>query len=350
MKEHGLRWHLMTEIEERGAEAVIADAIAEALDGPDSIYLSLDIDVIDPGMAPGTGTPEPGGMLTREVLRAVRQIVGARRARRHGHRRGLAAVRPSPRRRRWPPIARARGDQRAGREEGRRPLRRGSSADRPRARRRPDAAGRDPLDPYDPAATALPAPRRPRRSPSPGSTTSTSLEDPGDLDLYLALAGRTGGPILELAAGTGRLAVPLADAGYDVTGVDLDPAMLARARARRAATGGGAVGGPALRDRRRPLGPPARRRPLRSSRSSPSTRCSSSAAGPTSRRVLATMAAHLAPGGLAVVDVWLPDADDLARYDGRIILEYPRRDPATGAARGQDRQRRPRRGDRRRST
>jgi agmatinase len=77
MQEQGLRWHFMREIEERGSEAVIADAIAEALDGPDSIYLSLDIDVIDPGMAPGTGTPEPGGMLTREVLRAIRQIVGA---------------------------------------------------------------------------------------------------------------------------------------------------------------------------------------------------------------------------------------------------------------------------------
>jgi len=77
MQEEGLRYHCMTEIEERGAEAVIADAIAEALDGPDSIYLSIDIDVIDPGMAPGTGTPEPGGMLTREVLRAIRQIVGA---------------------------------------------------------------------------------------------------------------------------------------------------------------------------------------------------------------------------------------------------------------------------------
>ena len=77
MAEHGLRWHLMTEIEERGAEAVIADAIAEALDGPEVIYLSIDIDVIDPGMAPGTGTPEPGGMLTRELLRAIRQIVGA---------------------------------------------------------------------------------------------------------------------------------------------------------------------------------------------------------------------------------------------------------------------------------
>ncbi|MGZ3587262.1 MAG: agmatinase [Candidatus Limnocylindrales bacterium] len=75
MREHGLRWHLMREIEERGAEAVIDDAISEALDGPDLVYLSLDIDVIDPGMAPGTGTPEPGGMLTREVLRAVRRIV-----------------------------------------------------------------------------------------------------------------------------------------------------------------------------------------------------------------------------------------------------------------------------------
>ena len=76
MKEHGLRWHLMREIEERGAEAVIDDAIAEALDGADSIYLSVDIDVLDPGMAPGTGTPEPGGLLTRELLRAVRRIVG----------------------------------------------------------------------------------------------------------------------------------------------------------------------------------------------------------------------------------------------------------------------------------
>jgi agmatinase len=76
MREHGLRWHTMVEIEERGAEAVIADSIAEALDGPECIYLSVDIDVVDPGTAPGTGTPEPGGILPREMLRAVRQIVG----------------------------------------------------------------------------------------------------------------------------------------------------------------------------------------------------------------------------------------------------------------------------------
>jgi agmatinase len=76
MREQRMRWHLMREIEERGAEAVVDDAISEALDGPDAIYLSIDIDVIDPGMAPGTGTPEPGGLLTRELLRAIRRIVG----------------------------------------------------------------------------------------------------------------------------------------------------------------------------------------------------------------------------------------------------------------------------------
>jgi agmatinase len=76
MARQGMRWHPMTEIEDRGADAVIADAIAEALDGPDLVYLSVDIDVVDPGMAPGTGTPEAGGMLPRELLRGVRQITG----------------------------------------------------------------------------------------------------------------------------------------------------------------------------------------------------------------------------------------------------------------------------------
>jgi agmatinase len=39
------------------------------------IYLSVDIDVLDPAYAPGTGTPEPGGMTTRELCRAVRRLV-----------------------------------------------------------------------------------------------------------------------------------------------------------------------------------------------------------------------------------------------------------------------------------
>jgi hypothetical protein len=45
---------------------------------------------------------------------------------------------------------------------------------------------------------------------------------------------------------------------------------------------------------------------------------------------LRVMAEHLAPGGLAVVDVWLPTAADLARYDGRLLLDGLRTDPATG--------------------
>src|SRR5919202_1260437 len=77
MREQGMRWHRMVEIEERGAEDVVTQAIDEALDGPDAIYLSVDIDVLDPAAAPGTGTPEPGGMLARELLRAVRQIASS---------------------------------------------------------------------------------------------------------------------------------------------------------------------------------------------------------------------------------------------------------------------------------
>jgi agmatinase len=74
MQQQGLRWHLMHEVWERGSRAVIADAIQEALEGCDALYLSVDIDVLDPGFAPGTGTPEPGGMTPADLLRAVRQI------------------------------------------------------------------------------------------------------------------------------------------------------------------------------------------------------------------------------------------------------------------------------------
>jgi arginase family enzyme len=38
------------------------------------VFLSVDVDVVDPGMAPGTGTPEPGGLTSRQLLDAVRRI------------------------------------------------------------------------------------------------------------------------------------------------------------------------------------------------------------------------------------------------------------------------------------
>jgi agmatinase len=74
MREQGMRHHLMQEIWERGIEAVIEDVVAEASAGTDGVYISIDIDVLDPGFAPGTGTPEPGGLAPVDLLRAVRRL------------------------------------------------------------------------------------------------------------------------------------------------------------------------------------------------------------------------------------------------------------------------------------
>lgn len=153
-------------------------------------------------------------------------------------------------------------------------------------------------------------------------------DDPGDLDLYRALLTRQDGPVLELAAGSGRLAVPLALAGHSVVALDNDPAMLARTAALWAAR----------RGRR-----PADR--LRTVEADLTTirldeRFGLAFIGLNSLLLMAdedaqeaafrTIAAHLAPDGLAVIDVLLPDAGDLALYDGRLLLEWVRSDPETG--------------------
>lgn len=52
----------------------VAKAIMDAIGTERPVYLSVDIDVIDPGLAPGTGTPEPGGWLTRELIQVLRGI------------------------------------------------------------------------------------------------------------------------------------------------------------------------------------------------------------------------------------------------------------------------------------
>jgi SAM-dependent methyltransferase len=158
-------------------------------------------------------------------------------------------------------------------------------------------------------------------------------EDPGDVELYLALARRTGGPIVELAAGSGRLAVPLAGAGYHVVGVDIDRAMLDRARERLA----GASREIAARVR------------LVEADLIESDRDESVASGgpyelailglnsilllPTvtqQRAALATMARLLSPGGVAVVDAWQPSPADLVAFDGRISLEWLRIEAGSG--------------------
>jgi agmatinase len=74
MRDKGMRSYEMTEIHHRGLNTVLDESFATLIDGCDGVFLSVDIDVVDPGMAPGTGTPEPGGMTSRELLEAVRRI------------------------------------------------------------------------------------------------------------------------------------------------------------------------------------------------------------------------------------------------------------------------------------
>lgn len=74
MREQGFRWHTMGEVVERGIGPVVRDAIEHARSRAPRTYLTVDIDVLDPGQAPGTGTAEPGGLLTRELLWAVRTV------------------------------------------------------------------------------------------------------------------------------------------------------------------------------------------------------------------------------------------------------------------------------------
>lgn len=77
MRGAGVRWHRMEEVIDRGIDTVVANVLADIGDA-EHLFLSVDIDVLDPAFAPGTGTPQPGGMSTRELLRAVRKLVTAK--------------------------------------------------------------------------------------------------------------------------------------------------------------------------------------------------------------------------------------------------------------------------------
>ena len=63
-----------TDYDRLGLDGVIEAMRARLADGP--TYVSVDIDVIDPGMAPGTGTPESGGVTSRELLATLRGLAG----------------------------------------------------------------------------------------------------------------------------------------------------------------------------------------------------------------------------------------------------------------------------------
>ena len=178
------------------------------------------------------------------------------------------------------------------------------------------------------------------KEPRPDSTTTAAAAlarlydldvsiDPGDIDLYLAMAARTEGDIVELCVGTARVAVPLAAAGHHVTGIDHDAAMLARARHRIAGAGEGIAARIRLVEGdlfTTPIGGAGTFGlailPLNSILL---------LGGPREqRRAIRILADLVAPGGIVVVDAWQPVADDLVAFDGRLSFEWLRQEPETG--------------------
>ena len=74
-RERGTNVLTVTDITEMGLEAAAQYAIERATDGTDCVYISFDIDCIDAGFVPGTGWPEPGGLMPREALKLLELIV-----------------------------------------------------------------------------------------------------------------------------------------------------------------------------------------------------------------------------------------------------------------------------------
>ena len=71
-REHGITSFFMHDVHERGIRALVAQTVAIVGDAP--TFLSVDVDVLDPAYAPGTGTPEPGGMTSGDLLWACREV------------------------------------------------------------------------------------------------------------------------------------------------------------------------------------------------------------------------------------------------------------------------------------
>jgi len=144
-----------------------------------------------------------------------------------------------------------------------------------------------------------------------------------DIEFWCALARSTAGPVLELAAGTGRLALPIAESGREVVGLDVAPSMVAQAqRKRRPATAATFLVGD------------MRHFALERTFGLVILACSSVChllTDADAASCFAAVARHLRPAGVFAVDVATPH-HETATADGQWRDRFGYPDPATGAA------------------
>lgn len=170
-------------------------------------------------------------------------------------------------------------------------------------------------------------------------------EDPGyyahsygsradDVAMYVALAVKSGGPVLEYGIGNGRIAIPIARHGIDIVGLDHSLPMLADLRTKLAEES------PAVRRRVRAVRGDMRKKRL--ARKFPLVVCTFNTALHLYDRAdveafLANVRAHLAPGGLFVVDMSVPMPQDLARSPDTPFRTPRFRHPSLGVVRYEER-------------
>jgi ubiquinone/menaquinone biosynthesis C-methylase UbiE len=153
--------------------------------------------------------------------------------------------------------------------------------------------------------------------------------DYGDMEADLVMieqfAARCGSPILELACGTGRVLLPLARQGYEVTGVDVSAAMLDVARRKVAAEG--------LVDRITLIEGEMQELDLEGRFNLAFVAANSFMHLLTTDDQLAALSrirGHLNPGGLLLLDLFNPDLGRLLDFRGQVGLEKVMTDPETG--------------------
>jgi arginase len=77
LKETGVQVHTMSDIDRQGVHQIMKKALARVTDGTDFVHVSLDLDAVDPAVAPGVGTPVKGGLDYREAHLVMETVADA---------------------------------------------------------------------------------------------------------------------------------------------------------------------------------------------------------------------------------------------------------------------------------